>query len=172
MKLSPLQMLHSQLTGFSIVARSVDPDELMAGTDLYPTISGEHIESKVELGKPDGQEETNQFAVKVGIHSVKELPSDFPYRFAVQIEGIFRIDHDGDLQERERLVVINGASMLLGIVREQLLMLTLRHKNGPLLLPSLDLRGLGPATRKAPTAAAAEPTKPKPRKRKSAAPGN
>ncbi|HRQ59172.1 MAG TPA: hypothetical protein PLN31_17290 [Azoarcus taiwanensis] len=146
MKLSPLQLLHSQFLGISIVARKVNLDTLMAGSDMYPAISGEQVESRIELGLPD-EGEANQFVVKVSVHTVKELPDNFPYQFAMQIEGIFRIDHDGDPEERKRLVVINGGSMLTGIVREQLLALTLRHKNGPLLLPSFDLRGLSPASK-------------------------
>ncbi|HRI56303.1 MAG TPA: hypothetical protein PK170_04315 [Anaerolineae bacterium] len=62
------------------------------------------------------------------------------------MEGIFHIDHAGPLDERKRLVVINGASMLFGAIREQLLSLSGRHKFGPFLLPSLNFANLTPAT--------------------------
>jgi len=60
------------------------------------------------------------------------------------------------------MVVINGGSMLFGIVREQILALSLRHKNGPLLLPALDFRGLGPVD--------SEPPSKSPTRRKRSAP--
>lgn len=115
----------------------------------YPTASAEDFITKIELGEPEGDEDPHQFIVNIAVSSKKELPPNFPYQFAVLLEGEFRIDHDGDLGERKRLVVINGASMLFGVIREQILSLTLRHKNGPLMLPSLDLRSLGPQRREA-----------------------
>ena len=53
-------------------------------------------------------------------------------------------DHDGALDERRRLVAINGASILYGAMREHLLTLSARHRHGPVLLPCLDFRGLAP----------------------------
>ena len=62
----------------------------------------------------------------------------------LEAEGLFAIDHDGALDERRRLVAINGASILYGAMREHLLTLSARHRHGPVLLPCLDFRGLAP----------------------------
>lgn len=146
MKRSPLQLLHSHFAGLSLVALDVAPDSSDANTGAYPEVPEDAVETKVELGMPTcDADDPHQFLLRIGISSTKSLPSAFPYRFAAQIEGIFRIEHDGDLNERKRLVLVNGGSMLFGIVREQILILSLRHKNGPLLLPSLDFRGLVPS---------------------------
>jgi len=144
MKLSPLQLVQSHFTAFSIVSRDIDQEVVAANLDPYPPVSPDQIETRVQLGLPEGEDDPRQFLVKVGISTAKELPEDFPYKFAVQIEGIFDIEDDGDREDRERLVVINGGSMLVGIIREQLLSLTLRHKHGPLQLPALDFRALRP----------------------------
>ncbi len=145
MKASPLQLTHSHFSGLSIVALDVEPELIGNNGSIYPDMPSEALEVTVELGYPgDAGDAPHEFLVKVGISSSKSLPDGFPYRFAAQIEGIFTIDHDGDFEERKRMIVINGGSMLFGIVREQILALSLRHKNGPLLLPSLDFRDLGP----------------------------
>lgn len=151
MKPSPLQLTHSHFSGLSIVALDVEPELIGNNGSIYPDIPRDALEIRVELGySGDAKDAPHEFLVKVGISSSESLPDNFPYRFAAQIEGIFTIDHDGDFDERKRMIVINGGSMLFGIVREQILALSLRHKNGPLLLPSLDFRGLGPTDNDAP----------------------
>jgi preprotein translocase subunit SecB len=168
MKLSPLQLLHSQYTAISLFAREIPSPPADRPSACYPAASTESFTTKIELGMPEGEEDPHHFMVSLAVSSEKELPDDFPYQFAVLLEGEFHIDHDGDLEERTRLVVINGASMLFGVIREQLLSLTLRHKNGPLMLPSLDLRALGPKRKNdtPQTANTDEPKKAPQRKRK------
>lgn len=147
MKRSPLQLMHSHFAGLSLVALDVAPESSDANTSAYPEVPEGAVDTKVELGMPASDaDDPHQFLLRIGVSSAKSLPTAFPYRFAAQIEGVFRIEHDGDLNDRKRLVLVNGGSMLFGIVREQILTLSLRHKNGPLLLPSLDFRGLVPSS--------------------------
>lgn len=141
MKLSPLQLLHSQYAGISLIARDVELPEVSEDASPYPPIDGEQIHTDISLGTPP-QENPKQFVIKLGVDNLKVEQNNFPYIFAVKIEGMFRIDHDGDLEERRRMVVINGTAMLYGLVREQLLLLSSRHKHGPMQLPSLDFRAL------------------------------
>lgn len=142
MKFSPLQLVHSQFTAISIMSNDISQTETPSSETPYPAVSEDNIETNITLGLPDDNPDPHDFVVLLGVSSSDEAPTSMPYRFAVQIEGVFHIDHDGDAQERKRMVVINGASMLFGIIREQILTLTMRHKNGPLLLPSLDFRVL------------------------------
>lgn len=146
MKLSPLQLEHSHFLGLSLISLDFKygADEAQRG---YPEVPESLVETSVELGMPaKADSETRRFILKIGVTSGKDTPEGFPYKFAAQIEGIFSINHEGDLEERKRMVVINGGSMLYGIVREQILTMSLRHKNGPLLLPSLDFRCLSPVS--------------------------
>ncbi len=155
MKRSPLQLVHSHFSALSLVAIDLDP-ESEEGEQLYPDVPEDVLETTIELGLPTSAgADPSHFLVKIGVMTRNELPKGFPYRLATQIEGVFVIDDDSDIDVRKRLVVINGGSMLFGIVREQVLALSLRHKNGPLLLPSLDFRGLGPAADERPSKSAA-----------------
>jgi len=145
MKLSPLQLLHSHFTTVSIIAKEEVTSEVSEESGAqYPKVLGSDVVTEVTLGVPDDENDPHQFVVKLGVSSNTDANASIPYRFAVQMEGIFEIEHDGTMEERTRLVVINGASMLFGSIREQSLTLTSRHKHGPLLLPSLDFRSLGP----------------------------
>lgn len=141
MKLSPLQLEHSQFTAFSVVVNKLPSsnDEVLEGS--YPAITPADISTKIELGIVEDPE-NNKFIVTVGVNSTEEAVSSLPYRFAVQMEGFFTLESEEDIELRKRLVVINGASMLFGTIREHLLSMTLRHKNGPIFLPSLDFRAL------------------------------
>jgi len=142
MKLSPLQMVHSQFEGISLIAVEMEMPDLDTNGAPYPEIKGEHINTEVILGTPPDESEPTRFSIKLSIDNLKVRPDDFPYMFAAKIEGIFNIDHDGDFTERKRMVVINGTAMLYGLIREQFLMLSSRHKHGPMQLPSLDFRVL------------------------------
>ena len=82
--------------------------------------------------------------VNLKLEHTTRADSVFPYSFLIEAEGLFAIDHDGALDERRRLVAINGASILYGAMREHLLTLSARHRHGPVLLPCLDFRGLAP----------------------------
>lgn len=146
MKLSELNLIHSHFNAFSVVADKsyVEPTENQVSP--YPEISTDDIFAKVELGTPD-EAGVKQYVVTLGVGTTKtdKEPNPLPYRFAAQIEGFFTISSDDTPDIQERITVVNGASMLYGIVKEHLLTITMRHRNGPLLLPSLDFRALSPS---------------------------
>lgn len=166
MKLSPLQMLHSQYEGISLVAVDMDLPDAAPEGNPYPEIKGEHINTDVVMGVPPDEEEPSRFVIKLSVDNLKTRPESFPYMFAAKIEGIFSIDHDGDLDERQRMVVINGTAMLYGMIREQFLLLSSRHKHGPMQLPSLDFRVLKKDNNDEPQADLPHPDKPKRHRKK------
>lgn len=146
MKLSPLQVKHYHFTALSVIARQdVDIEKLEYGSEPYPPTEEARLRTEISLGEPDGESDPHQFIVTLGIFSSPEKSSNFPYQFNACLEGVFTIDHDGDLEERKRLVVCNGASILYSAAREQLLSLTARHKFGPMLLPAANFNGMSPA---------------------------
>lgn len=151
MRLSPLQLVHSQFTAISVISNDISQLATPSVNMPYPLVTEKDIQAEIMLGLPDETSDPHDFAVMVGVSNSEEISSTFPYRFVAQIEGVFRFDHVGEIEERKRMVVINGASMLYGIVREQILNLTIRQKNGPLLLPSLDFRVLAEETQKGKT---------------------
>jgi preprotein translocase subunit SecB len=146
MKMSPLQVQHYHFTSISISTRQdIDMEKTEFDSGPYPLLDSEKINTRVQLGLPDDDDEdTHQFALLLQVEYTPPKKSHFPYSFSVSLEGVFSIDHDGDIDERKRLVVCNGAAMLYGAAREQLLTLTARHRFGPMMLPAADFRGLGP----------------------------
>lgn len=145
MKLSPLQVKHYHFTELSVMARlDIDIEKLDYGSEPYPPIEEAKIRTDISLGEPDDSD-PHQFVVKLGISCGPDKDSSFPYLFSASLEGVFTIDHNGDLEERKRLVVCNGASILYGAAREQLLSLTARHKFGPMLLPAANFNGMSPS---------------------------
>lgn len=142
MQLSPLQLKHYHFTELKVeVVEGVSPEEVDTGNTPYPLFDGVEWDSEVFLGIPDMRDD-HLFAVRVHVYG-KPLPeAKFPYCFSVRAEGVFEIDHDGDLAERKRLVVVNGAGVLYGAVREQLLLTTSRFSHGAMLLPTVDFRAL------------------------------
>lgn len=138
MRLSPLQLQHSHFVGISLVAagQPTEPND-----SPYPHIDAEDIKVEISLGEIADEPSRGEYILTIGVSNGESKPG-FPYRFAAQVEGFFELLSDEAQDDRKKLAVINGGSMLYGIIREQLLSLSTRHRNGPLLLPTLDFRAL------------------------------
>lgn len=96
------------------------------------------------LGERDALEEGADpfFVLTLGLEY--EEP-DFPYHFAIEMEGIFIPgEQENEGEEVGHRLVVNAASILYSSVRDQLLTLSARHKYGPIMLPSLDFRAIAP----------------------------
>lgn len=149
MKMSSLQVKHYHFTAISVVSRAeIDIDKTDFGSDIYPVLDDEILHTSVHLGEPADDGDPHQFALLLEIQYSPEKDSHFPYTFSVTLEGVFIIEHDGDIEERKQLVVCNGAAILYGAARDQLLTLTARQKFGPMMLPSANFRGLVPESHK------------------------
>lgn len=142
----------------------IDLGKLDYGTDPYPPMEEAKLRTEISLGELDRESDPHQFVVTLGIFCDPDKDSHFPYLFAASLEGVFTIDHKGDLEERKRLVVCNGASILYSAAREQLLSLTARHKFGPMLLPTVSFNNLSPAAEQNEEAPPPKARKPRPRK--------
>lgn len=144
MSLSPLQLKHYHFTALSLKARAdFAPALLDSSGEPYPSMADIDLVPEITLSEPE-DDATQHFVVTLAIAHEPVADSSFPYAFAAAVEGIFALEHDGPLEERKRLVVANGASMLFSAIREQLLALSARHKFGPMLLPSLCFTDLQP----------------------------
>ncbi len=69
------------------------------------------------------------------------LPAPFAYHGRISVVGLFQV-HPGFLEtaldKRDNLLRVNGSSILYGIIREMVSLLTLRSKPGHYLLPSIN----------------------------------
>ena len=138
-----LQMKHSHFTRTILEPLpGFDSQSLVNNEELYPSFDGVPLTSKVILGEPEGVDDPAEFVVTLALTCHPGEAQQFPYRFELTMEGLFQINHEGDLEKRKQLVVVNGVSILYGAMREYLLTLTARHRHGPVLLPCRDFRGL------------------------------
>lgn len=103
------------------------------------------LKTSIVLGEPDALEEGAErfFLLTLGLEYNEP---DFPYHFAVELDGIFvpdeqEVESEDDVRHR---LVANAASILYSCVRDQLLTLSARHKYGPMMLPSVDFRTIAP----------------------------
>ncbi|WP_153116467.1 protein-export chaperone SecB [Rhodocyclus tenuis] len=155
MTLSPLQLKHYHFTSVSVASRvGVDLSSLERVEGLYPIIDDKvNFRTDIELGEMEGDK---NFALRVGVSGEPKEDSNFPYEFSATTEGVFEYIGEEDGDTMKRIVVINGAGLLYGAIRDQLMTLTARLNYGPMLLPSLDFRSLEPECQEATAAVASE----------------
>jgi preprotein translocase subunit SecB len=69
-----------------------------------------------------------------------DAESVLPYSLQITGRGVFRIEAD-DLSddERNRLLILNGGSILLGMLRSQIITLTGVGRNGRFVIPAINL---------------------------------
>ncbi len=140
MKPAMLQLKHYHFNAVSLAARpQVTEFPYQDAGEMYPPLPAEALDPQLSLAEPDA-DDPREFVVKLKLEHDPDEDSDFPYSFLVEAEGLFEIDHNGELDERRRLVAVNGASILYSAMREHLLTLSARHRYGPILLPCLDFR--------------------------------
>ncbi len=68
-----------------------------------------------------------------------------PYSFEIHSHAYFELFPAFDVERREKIVRVNGASMIVGAMRELLTHLTARSVHGPMTLPSLRIKAEEPS---------------------------
>lgn len=140
MKPSPVRLEHYHLTALSITA--VEDYTPSFDDGLYPRFTDAEFSIGVRLGETDGDAD-RKFLVHLDLNAKPKENSTFPYQFAIGADAIVSFHGtDSDSATMRDLVLVNGASLLFGALREVLLSLTSRFPNGPVMLPSADFRGL------------------------------
>lgn len=95
-----------------------------------------------EVGCGPSSEEadnSNEFIVRVRLAIANENSDEqqAPYSIDLDAHAVFRLHPDFECEDRQDLVKINGASMVIAAMREQVSLLTGRSVYGPMTLPSL-----------------------------------
>lgn len=140
--LSPLQLKHYHFKALSIRSMpDFDMDAADYGGTPYPHMKPERIATRIILGTATDTQKQN-FLVELHLAYEPEPGELFPYTVHTEVEGIFELDSAEPQDEQKQIVAVNGASLLVGAIREQILSLTARHQYGPVLIPSLSFRGL------------------------------
>lgn len=93
-------------------------------------------EYKVELF--EHKENKNQFQVIFTLNKI-EAKAPLPYTIHVQMVGLFEADAEF-INQKPRILEVNGGSILYSSIREQVLTFTGRSVYGSFTLPTIDLR--------------------------------
>lgn len=140
MNKSPLQLEH-----YTLAEISIKPYEGYEPSDdaQYPSFDGVDFASAVEFGPASrkGVASDSLWGIRLNLTCQAKEGHPFPYQFSVGIAGVF---DGGGLSETNRadLVLVNGTSLLYGVLRDEILRLTSRMHNGPLMLPTVQFSHL------------------------------
>lgn len=135
---SPLQLKQLLYSKIQIEAVDALDEDMWAPTFNFDGVA---INSEVLLVVQEGEEEDPKdfmMLLKLSVRNDSEEDGKLsPYTFDIHSQAWFEMAPIFDVEKRESLVRINGASMIVSAMRELLTQLTARSVYGPMTLPSL-----------------------------------
>ncbi|WP_457389268.1 hypothetical protein [Roseateles sp. P5_E1] len=157
-----------QLEHYELAALQVSPVEDFdgKGDGKYPNFDNAQFDSSVEFGKAERGDEApdSLWGIKLRLRAAPKEGSSFPYIFDISIVGFVsgaKLPED----KRQDLCLVNGTSLLYGALRDEILRLTSRMRNGPLLLPTAQFHELANTHGSGKTSAKKIEPEPGPKKR-------
>lgn len=136
-----------QLEHYELASLQIEPVEGYVATaeSRYPSFSNADFESSVEFGQAERGDEAPNYlwGIKLRLRGEPKEGASFPYRFDVSVIGF--LNGEGLVEEkhtRQDLVLVNGTSLLYGVLRDEVLRLTSRMRHGALLLPTASFHSL------------------------------
>lgn len=137
--MSPLQL--KQLLFGRIHVEAIDSTRLPENT-WAPNfdLSGVLIRTHIEVDPKEVDEAGFKKFVVAMILQIPNSDEDevlAPYTIDVQAQALFEMAPMEDEEKRESLMKINGASVIISAIREQITQITARSIYGPLTLPTL-----------------------------------
>ncbi len=145
MQLSPLQLLKYTFDGVSVmpvdgfVADAKFPPELV----FFPGKLA--ISAETGLQQLNEEKSYSDFTVLLKLRAGPKEGNQAPYQVQASISGVVRMhlsQADGQAEERRVRALVNGVSLLYGVIREMVCNITSRSVHGQLLLPSLSFADL------------------------------
>jgi preprotein translocase subunit SecB len=151
-----LQLLEYTFDGVSVmpVEGYVADSEFSKGFVFFPGKLALSAETGLSLLTEDAS--YSDFGVSLTLRVGSKKDSLAPYQVQVSVRGVVRMhltQASGQVEERRDRALVNGVSLLYGVVREMVSNITSRSAHGQLLLPSLNFADL--ASHKAGNAAVA-----------------
>lgn len=145
MQLSPLQLLEYTFDGVSVtpVDGYVADPELSAGLVFFPG----KLAMSADTGLAVLGEEASysDFGVRLTLRVAPKEDKQAPYNVQIAVRGVVRMHLTQDVnqaEERRVRALVNGVSLLYGVVREMVSSITSRSAHGAMLLPSLNFADL------------------------------
>lgn len=116
------------------------------------------VDVQVHLFRNDA--DPHEYQLTLAIVPVQVGDASPPYELEVEVIGFFTVNPSFERPDIDRLVQVNGASLLYSAAREYVMTVTSRGPWGPFLLPTVNFHGSTPDDL---------PTEKAPRKRRKAA---
>jgi preprotein translocase subunit SecB len=142
MRASPLQLRHYFFTKLEIAEReggTLNPRPASEPFDF----DGVAINTLIDFGTGEGQKgNPTDFALRIGVKIENKEGKPAPYNLAVEMIGYFSVDPAIPVAERKSIVIINGASLLFGAIREMVTTLSSRSARGVIVLPTVNFLNL------------------------------
>ncbi len=145
MQLSPLQLLEYSLAGVSIapVEGYVADAEFDKGLVFFPGKLAISAQTSVELLNEEPS--YSDFGIRLTLRVAPKTDKQCPYNLEITVVGSVRMHLTlpvDQAQERRSRAIVNGVSLLYGVVRELVSNITSRSVHGAMLLPSLSFADL------------------------------
>ncbi len=137
---SPLQLEHYFFQRMHCVA---EPSITIEDIEAWHAADLSRFELRVEAGNNPDLE--RQWQVQVDLRSNPDFPEPAPYDLHFTAIGLFCVDESFDHDDLERLIRVNGASVLYSAMRELVALFTSRAPWGAVKLPTVNFRLLTPA---------------------------
>ena len=138
--LSPLQL--KQLIYTRVRIDAYEPENF---TEEFwgPNFDFEGVGINIQVGLPGSDDEhpiEHIVNLRFAISNSAKLHKKSPYTIDIEAQAHFELApnfREGDIIEREKIVRVNGASIILGSVRDMIHLLTARSMYGPITVPTL-----------------------------------
>jgi preprotein translocase subunit SecB len=156
MQLSPLQLLEYSLDGVSITP--VDGfDNAKRDPLLVFAPNGMKLQSEVGMTLLQEHNDFSDYGLRLILALSPKEEAATPYEVRVGVVGSVRMHGGGTSEKRQKLALVNGISLLCGVVRDLVASVTSRSRHGQMLLPTLNFAKL--ADQPLPSAVLAAPVK-------------
>jgi preprotein translocase subunit SecB len=116
----------------------------------YPEFKGVTITPKLRTVNGQRNDNQTEYYLSLRVSGTNDKDSVFPYEFGAEIFGSFELQISETMTDPDRVAAVNGASILYGIIRDQLLTLTHKSIHGPIMLPTADFRNFEPKKQRKP----------------------
>lgn len=163
MQLSPLQLMECVIEGVSIMP--VDGfDNAQRDPSVVFALDGMQLQSEAGISALQETAPYSDYRLSFTLSLSTKAEAPTPYNVRVSVVGSVRMHGGGTQDQRQKLVLVNGVSLLCGVVRDLVASVTSRARYGQLLLPTLNFAKLAEAEPNLPRKALAKKIKATPSK--------
>lgn len=141
MQPSPLQLLQHSFEVVHIDAVN-DFDNTDRDTSFVVSPVGMNLSSETGVQELHSEQSWSDYGLQFRLNFAPKTERAVPYRGQLTVHGVVRMHGQDDVLERKKIAVVNGVSLLYGIIRDMVCAVTSRGVHGQMLLPTLNFKSL------------------------------